>query len=84
MRTYNFEKNYSQLLQPDINLLVSRMYEYKEEQTLFMDDKTATLVEIAKVQSVKASNKIEGIFTSDERLKKIVKGKIMPEIKNGL
>ncbi len=79
MRTYNFEKNYSQLLQPDINLLVSRMYEYKEEQTLFMDDKTATLVEIAKVQSVKASNKIEGIFTSDERLKKIVKGKIMPE-----
>lgn len=44
-----------------------------------MDDKTATLVEIAKVQSVKASNKIEGIFTSDERLKKIVKGKIMPE-----
>lgn len=79
MRTYNFEKNYSQLLQPDINLLVSRMYEYKEEQTLFMDDKTATLVEIVKVQSVKASNKIEGIFTSDERLKKIVKGKIMPE-----
>ena len=79
MRTYNFEKNYSQLLQPDINLLVSRMYEYKEEQTLFMDDKTATLVEIAKVQSVKASNNIEGIFTSDERLKKIVKGKIMPE-----
>ena len=79
MRTYNFEKNYSQLLQPDINLLVSRMHEYKEEQTLFMDDKTATLVEIAKVQSVKASNKIEGIFTSDERLKKIVKGKIMPE-----
>lgn len=79
MRTYNFEKNYSQLLQPDINLLVSRMYEYKEEQTLFMDDKTATLVEIAKVQNVKASNKIEGIFTSDERLKKIVKGKIMPE-----
>ncbi|MCD8327058.1 MAG: cell filamentation protein Fic, partial [Lachnospiraceae bacterium] len=40
------------------------------------------LVEIAKIQSTEASNKIEGIYTSDERLKKIVLDKTMPKSRN--
>ena len=36
------------------------------------------LVEIAKVQSTNASNRIEGIYTTNERLNKIMKNKIQP------
>jgi hypothetical protein len=45
---------------------------------LFIETKADTLtqlMEIAKIQSTEASNKIEGIFTSDVRLKKIVRDK---------
>ena len=38
----------------------------------------AELVEIAKIQSIEASNRIEGIITTDDRLKLIVKEKTMP------
>ena len=40
------------------------------------------MVELAKIQSTEASNKIEGIFTSDERLKKIVLDKTTPQTRN--
>ena len=33
-------------------------------------DALTKLIEIAKIQSTQASNKIEGIYTSDDRLKK--------------
>lgn len=40
------------------------------------------LVEIAKVQSTSASNRIEGIFTTDERLNKIMANKTQPRNRN--
>lgn len=85
MRNYSYEKKYPQLLQPDIVSLVSKIHEFKGEQTLFIEAKADTLVqlvEIAKIQSTEASNKIEGIFTSDERLKKIVRDKTTPKTRN--
>ena len=36
------------------------------------------LVEVAKIQSTDASNRIEGIFTSDTRLRQLVSNKTMP------
>ena len=45
-------------------------------------DVLENLVEIAKIQSTESSNKIEGIYTSDERLKKIVLDKTMPKTRN--
>lgn len=72
MRTYDFAKNYEKLLVPDIVALLTQIHEYKGEQALFIEAKADTLtklVEIAKIQSTEASNKIEGIYTSDERLK---------------
>ena len=39
-------------------------------------------MEIAKIQSTEASNKIEGIYTSDERLKKLVQDKTTPRTRN--
>ena len=39
-------------------------------------------MEIAKIQSTEASNKIEGIYTSDERLKALVKDTTRPRSRN--
>ena len=85
MRTYDFAKNYEKLLAPDIVALLTQIHEYKGEQALFIEAKADTLtklVEIAKIQSTEASNKIEGIYTSDERLKKLVQDKTTPRTRN--
>ena len=85
MRTYNFAKNYATLLMPDVVSLLTQIHEYKGEQALFIQAKADTLtklVEIAKIQSTEASNKIEGIYTSDERLKKLVQDKTTPRTRN--
>jgi hypothetical protein len=45
----------------------TQIHEFNGEQTLFIETKADTLtqlMEIAKIQSTEASNKIEGIFTS--------------------
>ena len=85
MRKFNFSKEYSTLLTPEIVSLVGKIHEYKGEQALFIEAKADTLtklVEIAKIQSTEASNKIEGIYTSDERLKKLVQDKTTPHTRN--
>ena len=85
MRTFDYKKRYERLLQPDIVALVAQIHEYKGEQTLFVEAKADTLtqlLEVAKIQSTKASNKIEGIYTSDDRLKKIVRDKTMPKTRS--
>lgn len=85
MRKFNFSKEYPTLLTPEIVSLVGKIHEYKGEQALFIEAKADTLtklVEIAKIQSTEASNKIEGIYTSDERLKKLVQDKTTPHTRN--
>lgn len=85
MREYNYEKIWPTLLTPDIVALLTQIHEYKGEQNLFIEakkDALTQLIEIAKIQSTEASNKIEGIYTSDERLKKIVRDKTMPRTRN--
>ena len=85
MRTYNYNKKWQQLLTPEIVTMLSQIHEFKGEQNLFIEAQSDTLtqlVEIAKIQSTEASNKIEGIFTSDERLKKLVTNKTTPRSRN--
>lgn len=85
MRKYDYDKRWHNLLTPDIVALLTQIHEFKGEQTLFMEAKADTLtqlMEIAKIQSTEASNKIEGIYTSDERLKKIVRDKTVPKNRN--
>lgn len=85
MRTFDYKKRYECLLQPDIVALVAQIHEYKGEQTLFVEAKADTLtqlLEVAKIQSTEASNKIEGIYTSDDRLKKIVCDKTIPKTRS--
>lgn len=85
MREYDYSKKWMSLLTPDIVALLTKIHEFKGEQTLFIEAYADTLTElttIAKIQSTEASNKIEGIYTSDERLKKIVQDKTMPKTRD--
>ena len=82
MKDYIFKNKYNKLLTPDIVTLLSQIHEFKGKQELLINAKSdmlAELMEVAKIQSTEASNKIEGIITTDDRLKKIVRDKTMPK-----
>ena len=85
MRKYEFQNEWQKLLVPDIVALLTQIHEFKGEQNLFIETNSDTLtqlVEVARIQSTEASNKIEGIYTSDDRLKKIVLNKTTPRTRN--
>lgn len=85
MREYSYNKKWEQLLTPEIVAMLSAIHELKGEQNLFVEAESDTLtqlVEVAKIQSTEASNKIEGVFTSDERLKILVSNKTTPKSRN--
>lgn len=82
MRTLNYKTEYRKLLTPEIVSYLAQIHEQKGQQNLFMEaqkDALAELLEIAKIQSTEASNRIEGIITTDDRLKKIVMNKTTPK-----
>jgi Uncharacterized conserved protein len=81
MREFNYNVLPDELFCSDIMNLVSAIHEYKGKQELFVEAKPDILnamLEIAKIQSTGASNRIEGIYTSDERLDAIVRDKSEP------
>ena len=85
MRTFDYKAMYKSLLFPEIVGYLSQIHEYKGKQTLFIEakpDALSELLDIAKIQSTEASNRIEGIYTSDDRLKKLVQSKTMPKTRN--
>ncbi len=85
MRDFDYSKKWEKLLTPEIVALLTQIHEYKGMQALYIEAKADTLtqlVEIAKIQSTEASNKIEGIFTSDARLRALVKDKTTPRTGN--
>lgn len=85
MRNYDYTEKWKKLLTPQIVSYLTMIHEYKGEQRLIAkrhENVLNGLVEVAKIQSTESSNKIEGICTSDERLKKIVLDKTMPRGRN--
>jgi len=85
MRVYDYRQIYEKLLTTETVAQLAQIHEFKGEQTLFIEaqaDTLTQLVEIAKVQSTEASNKIEGIYTSDDRLNKIVQDKTIPRTRS--
>ena len=61
--------------------LVAQIHEFKGRQELYLRQKPAVLdklVEIAKVQSTEASNKIEGIVTTETRIQQLCMDKTTP------
>lgn len=82
MRTLDYKKEYQKLLSPEIVSFLAQIHEQKGQQNLFIEahkDALSELLEIAKIQSAEASNRIEGIITTDDRLKKIVLDKTTPK-----
>ena len=82
MREFNFKTEYNKLLTPEVVAYLTRIHEYKGQQNRFIEakaDALSDLLEVAKIQSTEASNRIEGIITTDDRLKKIVRDKTMPK-----
>lgn len=85
MRNYDYTEKWEKLLTPKIVSMLTQIHEYKGEQALFIEAKAdvlTKLVEIAKIQSTESSNKIEGIFTTDARLKALVMDKTRPKTRN--
>jgi Fic family protein len=85
MRSLNYKETYQELLTPEIVSYLAQIHEQKGQQNLFVEahkDELSELLEIAKIQSTEASNRIEGIITTDDRLKKIVWNKITPQNRN--
>lgn len=81
MRDYNYKEKWKKLLTPEIVKKLTLINEFKGEQRLFVEahkDELHELVEIAKIQSTEASNRIEGISTADDRLRNLVKAKTTP------
>ena len=61
---------------------LTQIHEYKGKQELFLRQKPVEmekLVEVAKIQSVESSNRIEGIITTASRIGQIVKEKTTPK-----
>ena len=81
MHTFDYKETPKQLLTADIVNMLSSLHEFKGRQELYIEaesDVLTALLDIAKIQSTKASNKIEGIYTSDERLEALVMDKVEP------
>ena len=82
MRDFNFKSEYKKLLTPEVVTFLTQIHEYKGQQNLFIEakaDALSDLLEAAKIRSNEASNRIEGIITTDDRLKKLVREKTMPQ-----
>ncbi|NLL78936.1 MAG: Fic family protein [Clostridiales bacterium] len=85
MREFDYTEKWEKLLTPEIVRYLTTIHEYKGEQRLIAErhaDVLESLVEVVKIQSTESSNMIEGIYTSDDRLKKIVLDKTMPRTRN--
>ena len=81
MRIFDYRKTPEKLLTPEIVQMIASIHEHKGKQELFFEanqDELKTLLEVAMIQSTGASNRIEGIYTTDKRLKELVSQKAEP------
>lgn len=85
MRKISYREEWKKMLTSDIVSLLTQIHEFKGEQNLFIEaheDELEHLLEVARIQSTEASNRIEGIYTSDDRLKLIALDKTTPRTRN--
>ena len=85
MRTFDLVKESESLMNNNIVNLLSNIHEFKGKQELYIEAKPdilSSLLSIAKIQSTSSSNKIEGIYTTDQRISEIVNNKAKPKTRN--
>ncbi|MDO5409211.1 MAG: Fic family protein [Lachnospiraceae bacterium] len=81
MRNFNYEKLIDRTWDNEVLSYVAQIHEHKGRQELYIRQKPVELerlIEIAKIQSTESSNRIEGIVTTNARLKQLVKDKTTP------
>ena len=81
MREFNYSKIKEQKWDSDILGYIAAIYKEAGKQEQYLKqrpDAMEKLVEIAKVQSTEASNAIEGIVTTNTRIKQLVEEKTAP------
>ena len=81
MRSFDYSKLKERQWDSEVLGLVAQIHEFKGRQELYLKQKPAALeklIEIAKIQSTEASNKIEGIVTTSTRIQQLCMDKTTP------
>ncbi len=81
MREFDYSKLKNKTWDNEILSLIAQIREYKGRQSLYLEQKPMELnrlVEMAKIQSTEASNKIEGIITTSSRMKELYQSNTAP------
>ncbi|MCM1253522.1 MAG: Fic family protein [Clostridium sp.] len=81
MRKFDYMKLQNEMWDTEIVSYIAKIHECKGRQELFVRQKPMELerlVEIARIQSTEASNKIEGIVTTGTRIKQLMAEKTAP------
>ncbi len=82
MRTFNYSAIKNQKWDSEILGLIAAIYKETGKQELYLKQRSnelEKLVEIAKIQSTEASNAIEGIVTTNTRIRQLVEEKTTPK-----
>ena len=85
MRTFNYSAIREQKWDSEVLGLIAAIYKEAGKQELYLKqrpEELEKLVEIAKVQSTEASNAIEGIVTTNTRIRQLVEEKTTPRNRN--
>jgi Fic family protein len=85
LKNFDYSKILDRKFSSTVLSLISEIYEHKGKQNLFLMQKAESLeslVNIAKVQSTEASNRIEGIVTTEKRINEIMQEKTMPKTRD--
>ena len=81
VKSFDYSKLAERTWDNEIVSYLTQIHEFKGKQELYIRQKPVELdrlIEIAKIQSTEASNRIEGIVTTNARLKKLVENKTTP------
>lgn len=81
MRVFNYSKYSDYKWDSEVLGLIAAIYKETGKQELYLKqrpEELEKLVEIAKIQSTEASNAIEGIVTTNTRIKQLVEEKTTP------
>ncbi len=85
MRPFNYSDIKNQKWDSEILGLIAAIYKEAGKQELYLKqrpEELEKLVEIAKIQSTESSNAIEGIVTTNTRIKQLVEEKTTPKNRN--
>ena len=81
MHFFDYKIKPLECLTPEIVGMLVDIHEHKGRQELFIEahtDELNALLDVAKIQNIGASNRIEGIYTTDQRLEELVREKAEP------